>query len=141
MELNTNISSLTQSITQNMSIEMPKYGTQTKVNTQKTEGTNTIQTEEISSNQMDKDLKEKKEKEDVEKLKAELRKLTEQLNREINPLNTSIKFGFDDRIDSMYVNVIDTQKDKVIRKIPSDEAIKLMEKMREIIGIIFDKQG
>lgn len=141
MELNTNISSITQSIPQNMNIEMPKYGSQTKADTQKTQETNTIQTEGIDSNQMDKDLKERKEKEDVEKLKAELRKLTEQLNREINPLNTSIRFGFDDRIDSMYVNVIDTQKDRVIRKIPSDEAIKLMEKMREIIGIIFDKQG
>ncbi len=30
---------------------------------------------------------------------------------------------------------------KLIRKIPSDEAMRLSEKMKEIVGMIFDKKG
>ncbi len=98
-----------------------------------------------SETEAPKNLQEKVQKDsddkDVKDLKDELRKLTEDLNREINPLNTNIKFGFNDKIESLYVNVIDTQTDKTIRKIPSDEAMKLMERMREVVGIIFDKKG
>lgn len=39
------------------------------------------------------------------------------------------------------VTVKESNGDKVIREIPSKEAIELMKKMREVIGVIFDKQG
>ena len=76
-----------------------------------------------------------------EKIKEKLKSLTEKLNKEMEPLNTSVKFGFDEKVDEMVVNVIDTKTDKVIRKIPSDEALKLMAKMREIVGMLFDTKG
>lgn len=67
--------------------------------------------------------------------------LTEDLNKEMNPLNINVKFGFNDKIDEMYVSVYEKDSNKLLRKIPSDEAISLMSKMREIIGIIFDKKA
>ncbi|WP_024790911.1 MULTISPECIES: flagellar protein FlaG [unclassified Lebetimonas] len=78
---------------------------------------------------------------DKEHLKKELQKLTEELNRAINPLNTSLKFKFNDKIDFLTVEVVDTKKNDVIRKFPSDEALRLMEKMKEVVGILFDKKG
>lgn len=74
-------------------------------------------------------------------LKQELMKLTEDLNKEMNPLNINVKFGFEDKIGEMSVSVFEKDSNKLIRKFPSDEAVALMTKMREIIGIIFDKKA
>ncbi len=74
-------------------------------------------------------------------LKKELMKLTEDLNKEMNPLNINVKFGYNDKVEEMYVSVYEKSSDKLLRKIPSDEAMSLMAKMREIIGIIFDKKA
>ncbi len=86
-------------------------------------------------------VKELRENKNVEELKRDLMELTEQLNKEFNPLNTNVKFGYSDDIESLYVTVSERDTDRVIRKIPSDEAMELMAKMREIVGIIFDKKG
>ena len=37
--------------------------------------------------------------------------------------------------------VIDMKNNKVIREYPPKEALELMEKMREIVGLLFDKKG
>jgi flagellar protein FlaG len=81
------------------------------------------------------------EKEKTKTTKEELQHLTEQLNKEMSPLNPDIKFQFNDKVEELVVNVIDKNTDKIIRKIPSDEALKIMEKMRELVGALFDKKG
>ena len=73
--------------------------------------------------------------------KEKLQDLAQKLNKEMEPLNPDIKFHFNDKIDDFVVNVIDKNTDKVIRKIPSDEALKIMEKMRELVGALFDNKG
>jgi len=84
---------------------------------------------------------EQAEKTDKDKLKKELQKITEELNKAINPLNTTLKFKFNDKIEELMVQVVDTKDNKIIREYPSKEALKLMEKMREIVGMLFDKKG
>lgn len=86
-------------------------------------------------------VKEESEKKSVESLKKELQALSEDLNKEMSSLNMDVKFGFSDDIESMYVSVWEKDSDKLIRKIPSEEAMELMKKMREVVGIIFDKKG
>lgn len=103
-----------------------------------------IRTENVKSSsatavQKESDDAATKKKEDD--LKQELIKLTEDLNKEMNPLNINVKFGFEDKIGEMFVSVYEKDSNKLLRKIPSDEAIALMAKMREIIGIIFDKKA
>ena len=86
-------------------------------------------------------IEEQSKEADKKEVKKELEEVTKQLNEEMSALNTTIRFGFNDKIDEMYVSVIDTKNDKVIRKIPSDEAMKLMAKMRELVGMLFDEKG
>jgi flagellar protein FlaG len=74
-------------------------------------------------------------------LKQELTKLADDLNKEMSPLDINVKFGFEDKIGEMFVSVYEKSSNKLLRKIPSDDAIALMAKMREIIGIIFDKKA
>ncbi|NPA54851.1 MAG: flagellar biosynthesis protein FlaG [Epsilonproteobacteria bacterium] len=99
-----------------------------------------LHTRKLEENQdVQKDNENDEEKKN--KIREELQKTVEELNKEMSPLNTDIKFKFDDKVDELVVNVIDKNTDKVIRKIPSDEALKLMEKMRELVGALFDKKG
>jgi len=108
-----------------------KYATQTNENAH-------IQKIEENSKTDNKDLIKKKSTEDIKK---ELEHLTEQLNKEMSPLNTDLEFKYNKKIDNFSVLVIDKKTDKVIREFPTKEALKLMEKMRELVGMLFDKKG
>jgi flagellar protein FlaG len=94
-------------------------------------------TQKSSTEKMD-DVKNEMDK---NKLKKELQKIVEELNRALNPLNTTLKFKFNDKVDELTVSVIDMKSNKVIREYPPKEALELMEKMREIVGLLFDKKG
>ncbi len=102
---------------------------------------NSIKRDELQKVSKIEEQKEVMEKQDKNKLKKELQKITEELNKALNPLNTSLKFQFNDKIDELMVKVVDTQNNKVIREYPPKEALELMEKMREIVGLLFDKKG
>lgn len=73
--------------------------------------------------------------------KETLKKTVDDLNDQMDILNTNISFGFNDKIDMMYIDVKEKSSGKIIRKIPTEEAMSLSEKMKEIVGIIFDKKG
>lgn len=73
--------------------------------------------------------------------KDELRNTIEHLNQHMDSLDTNIKFGFDEKAKEMFVNVMERSTGKIIRRIPSEEAMKISEKMKEIVGMIFDKKG
>jgi len=73
--------------------------------------------------------------------KEELKNTIEHLNKHMDSLDTNVKFGFDDKVEQMFVNVMERSTGKIIRRIPSEEAMKISEKMKEIVGMIFDKKG
>lgn len=81
--------------------------------------------------------KESEEKE----LRQELQHLARQYNDEMKKLNTSVSFSYDDRIEGLLVIVKEGDSEKVIREIPSKEAIKLMKKMQDLVGLIFNKKA
>lgn len=94
-----------------------------------------------STQAMQEEIKKSTEEKSKEDLKKELQSVTEKLNKEMSGLNTSLKFGFNDDIEGLSVSVIDTNTNKVLRKFPSDEAIELYTKMKELVGMIFDKKA
>ncbi|MCW1360541.1 FlaG family protein [Campylobacter sp. US33a] len=76
-----------------------------------------------------------------ESINEQLSKLTEKLNQQAESLGTNIKFGFNDKIHSMYVSVTEKHTGRLIRQIPSEEALKLAEHLQDVIGMIFDKES
>ncbi|PAF41969.1 hypothetical protein BKH45_05115 [Helicobacter sp. 11S03491-1] len=74
-------------------------------------------------------------------LKQELIALGNELNKEMKRINTDINFNYNDDIRGLVVTVREDNGDKIIREIPSKEAIELMKKMHDIVGLIFDKKG
>ncbi|MBE0495202.1 MAG: flagellar protein FlaG [Campylobacterales bacterium] len=78
---------------------------------------------------------------DKKEIQQQLTETVRNLNTHMESLNTNISFGFNDKIESLYVSVMEKSSGKTIRKIPTEEAMKLSEHFREIIGLIFDKKG
>jgi flagellar protein FlaG len=78
---------------------------------------------------------------DAKNVSKKLDRTIKHLNDSMNALDTNVVFGFNDKIDTMFVNVTERSTGKIIRKIPTEEAMKLSEKMQEIVGMIFDKKG
>ncbi|MDN5376803.1 MAG: flagellar protein FlaG [Sulfurospirillum sp.] len=105
----------------------------------KVESTATVRSVE-TTHETAKTAKEQNEQ-SAEEIKKQLNDTVEKLNRNMEALDTNIKFGFNDKISMMFVNVMERSTGKLIRKIPSEEAMSLSEKMQEIIGTIFDKKG
>ena len=80
-------------------------------------------------------------KKDKEHLKDELVELSKKLNDEMKRIGTSINFAYNDDVPGLTVTVKEYGGDKIIREIPSKEAIELMKRLREVVGIIFNQQG
>lgn len=67
--------------------------------------------------------------------------VVDDLNSQIESLNTNIEFGYNDKLGQMYITVREKGTGALIRQFPSDEAMALAERFKEINGIIFDKKG
>ena len=65
----------------------------------------------------------------------------EKLNTHMEELGTNITFGYNEKINSMFVSVFEKDSQKLLRKIPSESVMKLAETMRDFIGAIFDERG
>ncbi len=105
----------------------------------------TTPTKEISRtntiNTIESTIDESKTTIDPDQYKPKLELLSERLNEEMRRIGTDINFSYNDTIKGLVVSVKDANGDKVIREIPSKEAVELMQRMRDVIGIIFDKRG
>lgn len=76
------------------------------------------------------------DKENKKQLENELRELSKKLNDEMKRVGTDLNFSYNENIPGLKVTVKESNSDKVIREIPSKEAIELMKRMREVIGVI-----
>lgn len=105
----------------------------------------TTPTKEISRantiNTIESTIDESKTTIDPDQYKPKLELLSERLNEEMKRIGTDINFSYNDTIKGLVVSVKDANGDKVIREILSKEAVELMQRMRDVIGIIFDKRG
>ncbi|EAH7333500.1 flagellar biosynthesis protein FlaG [Campylobacter jejuni] len=63
--------------------------------------------------------------------------ITKKLNEQMDSLDTS----YSDKIGSMYISVTEKSTGREIRQIPSEEAMRLAEYFRDVIGMIFDKES
>ena len=54
--------------------------------------------------------------------------------------NRHLKFSVNKEIDRVVVKVIDGTTDKVIKEIPPEEIQKLVARIKETIGILFDEE-
>ncbi len=118
------------------------YSTQTQANVSvSSQNSPQVQESMTQTERVQKEIDQTSEEQKIQEQKQKLNELAQQLNRELNPLNTNVTFGFNEDIEGLFITVSEKDTNRVIRKIPSDEAMQLMAKMKEVVGIIFDKQA
>ena len=99
------------------------------------------QTREVERTQIQQDTTHNLTEQNNETLSKEVKEATEKLNKQMEDLGTSIRFGYNDKIGAMYVNVMEMKTGEVIRKIPTEQAMKLSEYFKESVGVLFDKES
>ncbi|HDZ5065420.1 TPA: flagella length regulator FlaG [Campylobacter jejuni] len=67
--------------------------------------------------------------------------IVKKLNEQMDFLDTNVRFGYSDELGSMYISVVEKSTGKEIRRIPSEEAMRLAEHFRNAMGLIFDKES
>ncbi|GAV19096.1 flagellar protein FlaG [Mariprofundus micogutta] len=70
----------------------------------------------------------------------EVRQAVERANYEMAGSNEAISFGYEKRLGMLYVQVTDRNSGEVVREIPSKEFIQHKIAMREMVGLLLDKQ-
>ena len=72
---------------------------------------------------------------------VDMEKLTTQLNKISQEENLSVSFAYNEKINRVYINVVDKNSGDVIRKLTSEEAMKFAESMQDVLGKLFDTKG
>ena len=63
------------------------------------------------------------------------------LQRVSETFNRRLSFSFNEKLDQVIVKVIDNETDKVVREIPPTELQQVFERIREVMGLLFDKSA
>ena len=71
---------------------------------------------------------------DVLNKDIQLKKAIGDLNKQLKPLNLTVRFGYDDKVDFLYVQLIDAQTNRIIKQEPSNHFLKLKETIQNIIN-------
>ena len=79
------------------------------------------------------------QEQDSAQTKQDLVNLSKEMNKKMLDVGTDINFSYSEDIRGLVVTVKEPNSGKIIREIPSRDAIKLARKMNETLGLIFDK--
>ena len=71
----------------------------------------------------------------------DLRTMISDLERVSATFNRRLSFSVNEKLDQVIVKVIDNDTDKVVREIPPVELQRVYERIREVIGLLFDKKA
>jgi flagellar protein FlaG len=75
-------------------------------------------------------------------------KQSDALKMAFNDLNTvmdrfarSIRFAVFEQSGDLYAQVVDTKNNEVVKTIPSQDALEMMARLHEVIGMLVDQKG
>ncbi len=71
----------------------------------------------------------------------DLKIIIRDLQRVSEAFNRRLSFSINEKLGQVVVKVIDNDTDKVVREIPPTELQHVYERIREVIGILFDKSA
>jgi flagellar protein FlaG len=64
----------------------------------------------------------------------------EALNKMSMVTQTHVKFNYHEKMGEYYIQVIDDQRNEVIREIPSKKILDIISSLHETLGLIVDKK-
>ncbi len=72
---------------------------------------------------------------------VDMQKLTKELNQNANDANLNISFGYNKELNKTVITVVDKSSGEVITKLPSEDAMKFAQGMKELQGKLLDRKG
>ncbi|MCX8084114.1 MAG: flagellar protein FlaG [Calditerrivibrio sp.] len=63
------------------------------------------------------------------------------INEAFKGMNIARQFVIDKDVGVVVVKILDTEKQEVIRQIPSEDALRISKNIKEMIGLLFDKKS
>lgn len=82
-----------------------------------------------------------KRQQDQEEQTKYLKDLTDKLNAKMNSFSENIKFGVNDKTNSIVVSVVEQNNEKKIKELSSEDASKLFRRLDYVLGVIFDNKA
>lgn len=105
-------------------------------------GVDTVRVSNLRAASAQQDEKRKiQQEEDLAHTKQDLVNLSKEMNQKMRDIGTDINFSYSEDIRGLVVTVKEPNSGKVIREIPSQDAIELARKMNETMGLLFDKES
>lgn len=71
---------------------------------------------------------------------GQLQEAIEDVQAAVDVFNRSLDFSVDKASGRFSVKVIDTLTEEVIREIPPEKVLKIAARMKELVGLLFDKK-
>lgn len=75
--------------------------------------------------------------EKTEEASAPLNEVVSELNNLVRDLHRELQFSVDDESGETTIKVVDSKTDEVVRQIPSEEVVRLRQRLEEAAGVIF----
>lgn len=90
----------------------------------------------------EKKAEEDKKRQQEEEARAErIRELTVELNKRMSSFSKNIKFGINDKANSIVVSVIEQNNEKKIKELSKEDAEKLFKRLDYVLGVLFDSKS
>jgi flagellar protein FlaG len=70
----------------------------------------------------------------------QIRAAIKKANGHMKARNTKCEFSYHEKINTVSIKIIDQDTEEVIREIPPEEAMEMVEKMWEIAGLLVDEK-
>ncbi len=77
-------------------------------------------------------------RESQKSLEQRLLQMAHDINKKMKDVGTDIKFSYNDDIKGLVVTIKELDGGRIVREIPSREAIDLVRKMNEVAGLLVD---
>lgn len=72
--------------------------------------------------------------------KKDIERITEELNDFMQSINTDIKFVLHQKTGQLMVQVVDMERQKVLREAPPKEILDVLARIRDFVGALLDKK-
>ncbi len=84
---------------------------------------------------------ERRKRAEEERRSEYLKELSDKLNKRMSSFSEHIKFGINDRADSIVVSIVEQNNEKKLKELSQEEADKLFRRLDYVLGVLFDNKG
>jgi flagellar protein FlaG len=68
----------------------------------------------------------------------QMKEAVKELNAVMQQMGTSLTFSIDSATKKTVVKVLNTETQEVVRQIPSEEMLRMSQRITELLGVLFD---